>query len=300
MLIQPDSNQPSVSNMVELIRTNGKRYVDIIFQDSEGNPKDIDESMLGGEAVGQLDLEITDIGGNVIYNEVYWPKPSPDTRRITHPATGKYGLTYGTVSTETGDVETQLANWHLRENTESEDVYATQVLEVVSPRTLSILPKLRFMVDKTVKPCFPEEYCFLGFTDAQLIAGLQMGLHMMNEYQPYPCWTNIDAYDINRFGTVLIRSAMFQLVTSQAIFAIDTDIPSYNDQGHSFVVQHFPQLMQVANTLKTELDRSIPDVKRHHVSNGSLGAEIAMNATAYLMFQSMPGGSIYRNWWARV
>jgi hypothetical protein len=261
---------------------------------------DIDEGQIGGVATGELDLEITDLSGNIIYSETYWPAPVPDTRRISRASVGRYGLTYGTEDGESDTVGTYLANWHLRQNTSAENVYATQILEVVSPRTLSILPTLRMMIDKTVKPCLPAENCFLGYTDSQLIMGMQLGLSLINSVQPYPMWSNIDAFDISKHGSILIKAAMYQLLTAQGIFAIDTDIPSFNDQGHSFVLVHFAGLEQVANRLKADLDKAIPAMKLHYVRNGSLGAEVSMSLAAYALYSSSPSGSLIRNWYTNV
>jgi hypothetical protein len=299
-IIKPGTSEPSVANMVELVRTNSKRFVDITFMDSDGTAIDIDEDQVGGNPTGALDLDITDLAGNSVFAESYWPTSNAIGRRIIKSATGKYYINFGTEDGETDTVGTYLANWHLRENIDTENVYATQVLEIVSPRTLSILPKLRFMVDKTVKANLPEENCFLGYTDSQMIIGLQLGLCMLNEYQPYPCWRTLDDYNIAIHGHVLIKAAMYQLLTAQGLFAIDTDIPQFSDQGHSFVLVHFTGLEQVANRLKAELDRIVPDVKRHYVNSGSLGVEIRMSNATYMMFSSMPYGSIYRGYWART
>jgi len=300
MIVAPGVEEPSVAQMVELVRLDSKRFINVIFQDSEGTATDIVEGEVGGVATGNLDLDITDLGGTSIFSETYWPTQQPTARRIVHSSTGNYRVNLGTETGETDTAGTYLANWHLRKDAESEDAYATQVLEIVSPRTLCILPRLRFMVDKTIKPNLPSEMCFLGYTDGQLIMGLQLGLAMMNEYQPYPCSTSIDEYDIIRYSHVLIKAAMYQILTSQGLFAIDTDVPSFNDQGHSFVLVHFAGLEQVASRIKAELDRVIPDVKRHFVSSGSLGMEIRMNSAAYLTFASMPYGSLYRGWYSRT
>ncbi len=301
MLVRPGNNEPSVANMVELIRSNSKRYVDISFTDDAGNPADISETMVGGAAVGELDLEITNLGGDVVYTESYWPPPiDPTSRRIGHPSVGHYGLTYGDRASESDTTGTYLANWHLRQNTTSENVYATQVLEVVSPRTLSLLPSLRFVVDKTIKPCLAAENCFLGYTDAQLIIGLQLGLCLLNEYQPTIVWQNLDYYDIAKHGHILIKAALYNLLTAQGLFAIDTDIPSFNDQGHSFVLVHFAGLEQVANRIRQDLDRLVPDMKRQYVMSGSLGMEISMSTAAYTLFSSSPYGSLVKNWFSNV
>jgi len=298
-VIRAGLEEPSVAQMIELVRLDSKRFIDITFQDSEGAAIDIDEGEIGGLPTGELDLEITDMDGTSIFSEAYWPNSNPISRRIKKSATGKYYVNLGTETGETDTAGTYLANWHLRQNISTENIYATQVLEIVSPRTLSLLPKIRFLVDKVVKPNLPSEMCFLGYTDGQLIIGLQLGLHFLNEYQPYPCWASIDDYDITKYSHVLIKAAMYQILTSQGIFAIDTDVPSFSDQGHSFVLVHFAGLMQVSNQIKAELDRIVPDMKRHHVRSGSLGLQLRMNTAAHQLYMSMPSGAIWRNWWSR-
>ena len=301
MIIRPGNEMPSVAQQVELIRTNSKRYVDISFMDSAGTLVDISETMEGGVAVGELDLEITDLGGDVVYSESYWPSPiDPTSRRVGHPSVGKYGLTYGDRTSESDTSGTYLANWHLRQNKTAENVYATQVLEVVSPRTLSLLPSLRLAVDKTVKPCLAAENCFLGYTDSQLLICLKLAVSFLNSFQPYPCWSSLDAYDIINYGEILIHAAMYQLITAQGLFAIDTDIPSFNDQGHSFVLVHFAGLEQVANRLLNDLNKRVPDMKRHHVQTGSLGMELNMSYLSYRGISTMPFGALYRNTYSNV
>ena len=298
-VIRAGVEEPSVAQMIELVRLDSKRFIDITFQDSAGTAIDIDEGEIGGLPTGELDLEITDMGGNSIFSEAYWPTTDIISRRIKKSATGKYYVNLGTETGETDTAGTYLANWHLRQNISTENIYATQVLEIVSPRTLSLLPALRMMVDKVVKPNLPSEMCFLGYTDGQLIVGLKLGLHMLNGYEPYPTWASIDDFEITLHSHILIKAAMYQILTSQGIFAIDTDVPSFNDQGHSFVLVHFSALEQVSNRIRSELDRLVPDVKKKYVRSGSLGIELRMNAAAYQIYQSMPSGSIYRNWWSR-
>ncbi len=299
MIVAPGLEEPSVASMIELVRLDSKRWINIIFQDSEGTATDIAEGQVGGVATGNLDLDITDLGGTSIFSETYWPTQQPTARRIVKSSTGNYRVNLGTETGETDTAGTYLANWHLRKDAESEDAYATQVLEIVSPRTLSLLPITRMLVDKTVKPNLPAEMCFLGYTDGQLIMALKLGLHMLNSYQPYPCWGSIDDFDITLHSYILVKAAMYQILTSQGLFAIDTDVPSFNDQGHSFVLVHFAGLNQVSQQIKAELDKLVPDMKRHYVSSGSLGAELRMNAAAYQMYMSLPSGAIYRNFWAR-
>jgi len=299
MIIQPGLEQPSVASMFELARTNSVRRVDVQLQDVTGAPIDIEKSMSsGGDPTGALDLEVTDLGGHTIYQESYWPvcMTSVD-KRINNPATGKYYIDYGTETGETQGIWPILFNWHSRQNAAAEDVYRTQVLELVSPRVLSLLPTLRLMIDKTVKPNLPEKYCFLGYTDGMLVAFLRLGLHMINEYQPYPTFTTLDYFPLETFSNVLIKAAMYQGIISQTLFAIDTDVPQYSDSGHSFVLQHATPLAAFVDKLKQELDKIIPQFKLRFVNSGTVSIEARMDMAFQMLLSTAPYGSLFRNMW---
>ena len=299
MIIQPGLEQPSVASMFELARMNSVRRVDIQLQDASGKPVDIERAQTpSGDPTGALDLEVTDIGGNTIYAESYWPKsPTQITTRIYTPSTGKYYIDYGTVSGETQYLYPVLFNWHSRQNAAAEDVYRTQVMELVSPRVLSLLPTLRLMIDKTVKPNLPEKYCFLGYTDGMLVAFLRLGLHMINEYQPYPTFTTLDYFPLESFSNVLIKAAMYQGVISQTLFAIDTDVPQFSDSGHSFVLQHATPLAAFVDKLKQELDKIIPQFKLRFVNSGTVAIEARMDMAFQMLLSTAPYGSLFRNMW---
>lgn len=302
MIIQPGAEQPSVSNMIELARTNSIRRVDVELQDSTGALIDIEETMTaGGEPSGALDLEVTDVGGRVIYAESYWPKPlAPLEPRIKKVATGKFCLDLGKAPHETDNAQAILFNWHSRQNAAAEDVYRTQVVEVVSPRILSLLPALRLLIDKTVKPNLPEKYCFIGYTDGMLVMFLKLGLHKINEYEPYPLFAKLDYFPIEEYSNILLRAALYQGITSQTLFSIDTDVPQFSDSGHSFVLQHATPLAAFMDRLRSELDESVPNFKRKFVNSGTISVEMRIDLAFSMMLASAPYGSLFRNVWAAM
>jgi hypothetical protein len=299
MIIQPGLEQPSVASMFELARTNSIRRVDVQLHDVTGTAIDIDKSASpGGDSSGALDLEVTDLGGNTIYQESYWPLCMTSTeKRIKHPTTGKYYIDFGDRPQETAGIFPILFNWHSRQNTAAEDVYRTQVMELVSPRVLSLLPTLRLMIDKTVKPNLPEKYCFLGYTDGMLVAFLRLGLHMINEYQPYPTFSSLEHFPLETHSNVLIKSAMYQGIISQTLFAIDTDVPQFSDSGHSFVLQHATPLAAFVDKLKQELDKAIPQFKLQLVNSGTVSIEARMDMAFQMLLSTAPYGSLFRNMW---
>jgi len=295
MLITPGEPPTSVLDSTTLIRTNSKAVISITFQDENGNPQNIDETILAdGSGSGELDLEITNAAGTVIYSETYWPITYPDNRRISNPSTGRYQITFGTEDNETDSSGVLLANWHLRKNSSSEDIYKTQVCDIVSPKVLSLLPRFRLLIDKTVKIVNPAEYCNLGYTDAQLTIYLQAGLARINEVQPYPMWSSLEAFPIDTAWEILCRSALVFGLDSQILWAVDTDVQSFASQGESLVQTHYVPLKALRDSLAMELDRHVREFKLQYVRSGTLGAQLGIGLSWYHMLSSAPSGSIFR------
>jgi len=296
MIIQPGVEAPSVANMIELVRLDSLRRVDIKLQDVSGAAIDIDATMgSDGEPNGELELEVMTVAGTSIYTESYWPTQAPADRRIKKQTTGKYYLKFGTETDETDTTRSVLFNWHARQNVEAEDVYRTQVVEVVSPRTLSLFPPLRLLLDKTVKPNLPEKYCYIGYTDGMLAMFLKMGLHLINEAQPYPSFTTLDYFPIETYSNILLKAALYQAITSQLLFSIDTDVPNYSDSNHSFVLAHAQPLAGYLGHLKAELDAAIPNFKRHFVDSGTIALEARIDMSFSMLLSSAPPGALFRN-----
>jgi hypothetical protein len=298
MLIKAGVEVPSVANMIEIVRLDAKRRVDITVLDSNGSLVDIEEAKLpNGDPKGELELTVTDLNNTTIYEEAYYPREIPPKTRIKHGSTGAYYMTFGTEDDETENAGTILFNWHARINDTTEDMYRTQVVEIVHPRTLALLPKFRLLIDKVVKNVQPSQNCFLGYTDGMLICFLTLGLHMLNEYEPYPMWSTLQEYPIEYHSDILLKAALYVGLISQTLFAIDTDVPSFSDQGHSFVLQHAAPLAAFIQNLRAELDKLIPIFKLKFVNSGTIGLEVRMNAAYYTLLTSAPTGSIFRSYW---
>jgi hypothetical protein len=293
MLLRPGSNQPSTLNLVEITKTSSKRRINITLQDNDETPVDIVEEVFAtGESRGELDLEIVDKCDNVVLSAQYWPTPNPADNRISKLSTGKYAVTL--TSDETIRSGTLLANWHARKDEDSEDIYRVQVIEVVSSRILALLPQFRLLLDKSLKIVNPDENCFLGYTDSMLIMFLQMGLSKINSYQPYPTFALLENYPLNYFSEILIRASLYEALTSQLLFSIDTDIPSYSEAGSSFVIDHRTPLANYLNQLANQLDNDIPKMKMHLVRSGVVSAEYKYGNYYYALLSASPYGSILR------
>ena len=297
MIIVPSpEDQPSVANMVELVRLDSKRRIDVTLLDSDGNNVDIVEATQSdGDPKGELSVEITDLGGGEVVSDTYWPIPIPDTRRLKHPSTGRYYIELGDEDNETSNAGTYLANWHARIDATSEDEYRTQVIEIVSPKTLALLPHLRLLIDKAWKIVSPSDACYLGYTDSQLALYLVAGLHFINSFPPYPAFRHLDMFPSEYYSEILVKSALYCGLQSQLTFAIDTDTPSFSASGYSFVLQHATPLASYMNHLYQDLSKRIVNFKLKLVQNGSVGVEMKFDLAYSALLNMAPFGSLFNS-----
>lgn len=178
----------------------------------------------------------------------------------------------------------------------SEELIVCQNIKVITHRICALLQKLRLQIDKALKLVKddPESPCFLGYTNGQLATYLEHGLHIINAYQPSGVFT-LDNYPYASYEFTLIEASLMAGVMSQELFAVDTDVPNWSDQGNAFVIQHQPQLAQYLNWLSQRLDKMIPMLKLNFVSSGSLHIEAGPNFRLAALIDAAPSGSLFRN-----
>jgi len=178
----------------------------------------------------------------------------------------------------------------------SDELIVCQNIKVITHRICALLQKLRLQIDKALKLVKddPESPCFLGYTNGQLATYLEHGLHIINAYQPSGVFT-LDNYPFSAYEFTLIEASLMAGVMSQELFAVDTDVPNWSDQGNAFVIQHQPQLAQYLNWLSQRLDKMIPMLKLNFVSSGSLHIEAGPNFRLAALIDAAPSGSLFRN-----
>lgn len=186
------------------------------------------------------------------------------------------------------------------DGTEEENV--CENVRIITPRMCSLVHKLRLLIDKAIKYVNPsgdpDDGCYLGYSPGQLVQFLEDGLHIINAYQPSGTFS-FDTYPYSAYEFTLIESALMAGVMSQQMFAIDTDVPNWNDQGNAFVIQHQPQLASYLNWLSNRLDKMIPQLKLNFVSSGSLHIEAGPNYRLAALVSASPSGSLFRNMYFR-
>ena len=301
MVIQPGHNAPSVMNEIEIALLNTKRLVDIKLLDADGEPIDIVEEMTGGgtQPKGYLRLDVYDASSTIIYQEDYYPVTPPDTRRIKKLGTGHYGINWGEVDGETSSTSAIMFAWVLRQDENEEEIFRVQLLQVYTPVVLSLLPRLRLQLDKSLKVLNPEVFCTLGYSDAQLLLYLQAGLERINQAQPYVTFTMTN-YPYWHGTELLIRCAVVEGIRSQYLFAVDTDIPQFSDSGHSFALTHTQTLKPMYDSMTAELSKDIQAFKLHYVNSGTVISEYRVGYGFYQMVLSSPPGSTFRNYFTNT
>lgn len=224
--------------------------------------------------------------------------------RIVNPGVGTYYIDWGDDTaaannpkqSETNSSKEFMFNWKVNVGADEQES-VVQVVKVVSARSMGLLPYFRTLIDKSIKrfDTDPDNPCFLGYTDANLMQYLEEGLTIINAYEPYPVWNSLDEFPHKTFLHILLESALIAGILSQQMYAIDEDVPNFSDQGNTFVIQHGPQLAAVLNAITGRLDRLIPMMKLKFIKSGSVHIEAGANFRLTTLLQSSPNGALFRN-----
>lgn len=176
----------------------------------------------------------------------------------------------------------------------SEEVRIMQVVYVVPPVIFRMLPQFRLMIDKSLKLIDVAEGLNLGYTDDMLLQYIIGGIQTINQAQP-SIFFNLDNYPYQDFGSLLMEAALYWGLLSQVLYAIDSDVPSYSDQGASFVINHQPALKGVLDSMSSALERKIPLMKLHFVNTGSVLTQMGPSFRLESLLVAAPNGSLFRN-----
>lgn len=258
----------------EIILQNTDQRVDILVVDTNGLAVD----------ATTLALYVTDIGGTVLLDTEFLPTLSSPQRIIQPPGTvGQYYVLWGDPAaavnipdqTETSMTQDLLFRWTVQVGAGNETMYIIQNVRVISAYVMSMLGSFRLLIDKTAKEVSdnPQDPCYLGYTDWMLVDFLIGGLTYLNAYQPYPVWCSLEEFPRIHLQ-VLFESALRVGLLSQELFAVDTDVESWNDQGNSFVINHAAKIANISARLDARLDRIVPDMKRQYVDIGTVRTQV--------------------------
>lgn len=238
----------------------------------------------------ELQLSIFDLGGTAHVQDT-WPAPAA---RLVRVSAGKFFIDIGnqTNNTETNAPYHWVFDWRIQMAIGGSFTHSIQNVNVISVKTAYMMPDLRLMIDKSRKITTPDEQCYLGYSDSMLVSFLEGGLQNINAYQPSLNFT-LENFPLE-YKQILIDSALITGVMSQQLYAIDTDIPNYNDQGTAFVITHQSQLASFLNQITQRLDRLIPMMKLQLINPGTLHVQMGPSFRLQTLMSAAPQGSIFR------
>lgn len=250
--------------------------ISIFYRDANQDPT----------AVSNIKLVVYDVGNNAFIDDV------ATAARIANPALGQYTFDLGGISTETASSQKLLFLW-----TADNQPATVQTIAVVSVLTMMSIGQLQNQIDKSRKEVDddPDEPLFLGYSTFQLLSYLEGGLSLINSFQPTIGWNTVDSFPQAVHGQTLIDAAMLVGIHSQELFAIDTDIPNFSNQGNVFVIEHFPKLESFANSLWQQLMFIVPRMKMQFVNIGSIHVEAGPNYRLMQLLTAASAGSLFRN-----
>jgi len=276
----------TVNNLAPIILVNTVGQISVTVNDTtSGSPVPTDPYT--------LTIQVYYPGGDLFETFTYG---NPDAR-LVKDATGVYHFNFGVnnPNNETNCPAEFLFNWQVVMSPASEPVNVVQTVRVVPAHVMMLLPEFRLLIDKSRKLISedPTNPCFLGYTDADLFTYLTQGLSIINAYQPYVTFDIAHFPDRHRY--ILLQAGLIAGAMSQQLFAIDTDIPNYNDQGTSFVITHQPQLAALLNQVTQMLDKLVPQMKLQYVMSGQLHVQQTGSYRLTALLNAAPPGMLFRN-----
>jgi len=179
--------------------------------------------------------------------------------------------------------------WLYKELEDSEELYAVSNVYVISNKVYNWFPRLRNEIDKSRKLLNAN----IGFSDGNLYFYLRGGLDEINTFPPVTSFI-LDNFP-DRYGQLIIDSSTVVALFSQSLYAVDTDVPSYSDQGFSFSTDHFSRLQSVLNTLLSKIKDQLRIFKIEFSSIGSINVQVVPYYPLAVMLKTAPTGSIFRH-----
>jgi hypothetical protein len=180
--------------------------------------------------------------------------------------------------------------WQYQDVAAGEWFLALSYLHVLTNRTFGWFPRLRNEIDKAFKLIGDAR---IGYTEGNLMFYLQGGLDEINKFPPVTSFTFANYPD--RYGQLLIDSAAVVAITSQALFAVDTDVGTFSDQGFSFTLDHFSKLNTMMTALLNKIKEELRMLKMEFSGLGSVTVQMTPHYPFYVFLRTAPSGSLFRN-----
>lgn len=280
---------------LEALIVGSRRQINLDVLLPNNNRADIQVPSAGGELHFTLLRENNEIHRDDYYNGYTDTSGTSQPTRLVRQSNGRYYYPFGLNGAEQTECGLYQAIWDYRIANQFDYETEWQLIRVVPTSTLDALSDLRLLLDKSQK-YYNEKVptpTRIGFSMGMLVMFLELGLSYINNTPPYPTWATLE-YFPREYKSLLVRSALMHGLLSQYLYATDTDITNYSDNGLSYVKQHAPQLFQALQSIKEDLKAEIPKFKMQFVNIGSV---VMRNTISYrwdTLIQNAPAGATLR------
>lgn len=243
-----------------------------------------------------LSVIIEDNSGDIIVTDTYDVGGS----LIKKESTGTYYInakneddTYTLYDLTTEDLAEYTLKWQYIDLENGESFLAMSYFYVLNGQVYSWFPRLKNIIDKSFKTVGCAR---VGYTDGNMFYYLQGGLDEINKFPPVTNFSLVN-YPV-QYGQLLIDSSTVVALMSQSIFSIDTDVPSFNDQGFSLSTDHFSRLQTIMNTLLNNIRGQLKSLKLQFCGIGSIKVQMVPGYQLGVVLKTAPTGSLFRNFFA--
>jgi len=249
-----------------------------IFISKDGQPYD----------PGVVSLNVADDGGNTVYTA------SLLEGQVKREAIGVYYVdlpsVYPPQNLFSSAPKRYMLQWSYGVDAGSEQFIAISWLWVLNHTVYQWFPRLRLQMDKAVKIADKSN---IGYTDAELFYYLQGGMDEVNMFPPVTNFM-LDNWP-ETFGQLLINSATVVGMVSQKLFAVDTDVMPYSDQGFQYTLDHFTRLNTVLAELLAHIQDQMTKFKWEFSQLGSVTVQVVPYFPMAVLLKTSPRGSLFRN-----
>jgi hypothetical protein len=280
---------------MEALVVGSRRQINLDVLLPNNNRADIQVPSAGGELHFTLLRENNEIHRDDYYNGYTDTSGSPQPTRLVRQSNGRYYYPFGLNGVEQTECGLYQAIWDYRIANQFDYETEWQLIRVIPTSSLELIEDLRLILDKALK-YYNEKVptpTRIGYSTGMLVKYLELGLAGINSQPPYPTWASLELFP-KAYKSLLIKAALYWGVTSQLLYAIDTDITNYSDNGLSYVKQHAPQLAAYLASIKDDLKNDIPKFKMQFVAIGSV---VMRNTISYrwdTLIQNAPNGATLR------
>lgn len=280
---------------MEAIIAGSRRQLDLSTFLPNSVPVDIQNPARGGQLHFSLLRESREIHSDDFYNGFTDTSGLSQPTRIVRRDVGKYYYPFGMFGTESTQCGLYQAIWDYRVSDQFDYETDWQLVRVIPPSILDVLNDTRLILDKALK-YYNEKTptpTRIGYSMGMLVQYLELGLSYINNTPPYPTWATLEIFP-RAYKSLLVRSAVMHGLLSQYLYAVDTDIDNYNDNGISYVKQHAPKLFQALQSMKEDLKQEIPKFKTQFVSIGSVVMRNTISYRFDTILENAPNGATLR------